>query len=57
MADNINFGKEPNNNETLSTESEKTQNRNETRIDIHDISEARAKREGSRYRGRIKQAY
>ena len=47
--DNINFGKEPNNNETLSTESEKTQNRNETRIDIHDISEARAKREGSRY--------
>lgn len=47
--DNINFGKEPNNNETLSTESEKTQNRNETIIDIHDISEARAKREGSRY--------
>ena len=46
---NINFGNEPNNNETLSTELEKNQNRNENRIDVHDISEARAKREGSRY--------
>lgn len=45
----INLGSDPNNSESINNEPEKSKNRNETQIDIHDISEARAKREGSRY--------
>ena len=47
--ENINLGSNPNNSEIVNNEPEKSQSRNETKIDIHDISEARAKREGSRY--------
>ena len=47
--ENINLGSNPNNSEIVNNEPEKSQSRNEIKIDIHDISEARAKREGSRY--------
>lgn len=47
--ENTNLGSNPNNSEIVNNEPEKSQSRNETKIDIHDISEARAKREGSRY--------
>ena len=47
--ENTNLGSNPNNSEIANNEPEKSQSRNETQIDIHDISEARAKREGSRY--------
>lgn len=47
--ENTNLGSNPNNSEIANNEPEKSQSRNETKIDIHDISEARAKREGSRY--------
>ena len=47
--ENTNLGSNPNNSEIVNNEPEKSQSRNETQIDIHDISEARAKREGSRY--------
>ena len=47
--ENTNLGSNPNNSEIVNNEPEKSQSRNETKIGIHDISEARAKREGSRY--------
>ena len=47
--ENTNLGSNPNNSEIVNNEPENSHSRTETKVDIHDISDARAKREGSRY--------